>query len=129
MIVLDGAAAVDYLAGLEHGEWVEAQLDGEADVHVPHVLDLEVVSAFRRLVALGMLSRRRAEEAIADLAELAARRYGHLILLDRIWQLRTHVTPYDAAYIALAEALGATLVTTDVRLARAHGHRARIVAP
>jgi predicted nucleic acid-binding protein len=52
-----------------------------------------------------------------------------VLFLDRIWQLRTHVTAYDAVYIALSEALDAPLVTTDVRLARTRGHCARIVAP
>jgi predicted nucleic acid-binding protein len=129
VIVLDCAAIVDYLLGLEYETWVEQQLVVEFEAHVPYVLDIELAHALRGLNRVGKVSGRRAETAFSDFAELALRRYPHLPFLDRIWQLRTHITAYDAAYVALAEALDAKLVTTDLRLARTHGHRARIVAP
>jgi predicted nucleic acid-binding protein len=49
------------------------------------------------------------------------RRSSHQPFLHRIWELRHIVTPYDAAYIALAEALDVVLVTGDARLSRASG--------
>jgi predicted nucleic acid-binding protein len=129
VIVLDGAGVVDYLAGREYGPWIEAQLIADGDVHVPHLLDIEVANALRGLVAGDRLSQRDARRALDDFADLELARYPHTPFLERVWQLRTHVTAYDAMYVALAEVLDATLVTTDARLARSHGHRARIVSP
>jgi predicted nucleic acid-binding protein len=87
----------------------------------PELIDLEVVSVWRRHVAAKLMPARRAAGAIADLAELRLRRSSHQPLLHRIWELRHVVTPYDAAYIALAEALEVALVTADARLSRASG--------
>ena len=129
MIVLDSSAVVEYLAVRANGPWVEGVIDDDPDVHSPHLLDVEVASALRSLVSRGELRQSDARRALADLVELDIARYPHIDLADRIWDLRSHVSPYDATYVALAEALGADLVTTDGRLARAHGHRARIVCP
>ena len=63
---------------------------------------------------------------MTDLLDLPVHRHPHDILLPRIWELRRSVTAYDAAYVALAEALDAPLLTRDGKLARSHGHRARI---
>jgi predicted nucleic acid-binding protein len=92
----------------------------------PELVDLEVVSVWRRHVAAKLMPARRVASALADLADLPLRRSSHQPLLDRIWELRHVVTPYDAAYIALAEALGVALVTADVRLSRASGVRCGI---
>jgi len=95
-------------------------------LHAPHLLDAEVAQVLRRYVATGILVARRAEEALQDLLDLRIRRYGHTPLLRRVWELRDNLTAYDALYVSLAEALGATLLTRDARLASAPGHRARI---
>ena len=87
----------------------------------PELVDLEVVSVWRRHVAAKLMPARRAASAVADLADLPLRRSSHQPLLQRIWELRHVVTPYDAAYIALAEALDVVLVTADTRLSRASG--------
>ncbi len=63
------------------------------------------------------------------LSGLSLTRYPHVQLLDRAWELRTHVSSPDAFFVALSEALGAPLVTTDLRLSRTHGHQATIIAP
>lgn len=89
----------------------------------PELLDLEVVSAFRRLCAAGTLTTERAEAAIADLHAFRVQRVSHRALLARCWELRRNVTVYDAAYIALAESLQATLLTGDHRLTKAPGAR------
>jgi predicted nucleic acid-binding protein len=90
------------------------------------VFDLEVAAAIRRDALRGVLSDRRAQGALRALADLRATRYSHVPLRRRIWELRENVTPYDATYVALAEALGAPLVTVDAALARAAGPRARV---
>ncbi|HEX5411324.1 MAG TPA: type II toxin-antitoxin system VapC family toxin [Terriglobia bacterium] len=90
-------------------------------LHAPHLLDLEVAQVLRRYSRSSIVSAKRASEALADLADLPLNRYPHLVLLPRIWQLRHNVTAYDAAYLALAEALDAPLVTRDRALASAGG--------
>ncbi len=95
-------------------------------MHAPHLLDVEVTQALRRSVALHGLSVSRAEEALQDLMDLRVRRYPHTPFLRRIWALRDNLTSYDALYVALAEALGATLLTCDTKVAAAPGHGARV---
>ena len=89
-------------------------------------MDLEVLHALRRQALLGTLSRERSSEALTDLGNIAFARYPHTPLVGRIWELRENLTAYDAAYVALAEALDAPLVTMDGRLAQAPGVRAAI---
>lgn len=127
MIVIDASAAVDYVIQARAFERIRERLDtpGQA-LHAPHVLDLEVVQAIRRLTLRNIITSERAEEALWDLADLRVTRYPHPALLPRIWELRANMTAFDAAYIALAETLEAPLITTDAHLARAPGHRARI---
>ena len=80
----------------------------------------------RRYEALGALDAARAPLALADFASLGLRRHAHDVLVPRIWELRHDATAYDAAYLALAEATGAPLVTTDAKLATVPGSRARV---
>ena len=126
MIVLDASAVVELLLGTLGAEAVERRVARARSLHAPSLLDLEVAQAIRRFCATGQLRAERGGQAIAELADLPVRRYPHTPLLGRIWQLRTGITAYDAAYVALAETLGAPLVTRDRRLAQARGHRARI---
>lgn len=94
----------------------------------PELIDLEVVSVWRRQVAARLMTARRAAAAVSDLQDLPLRRSPHRPLLKRVWELRHAVTPYDAAYIALAEVLNAVLVTADLRLSRAPSVRCEIEA-
>ena len=96
--------------------------DGES-LHAPQLLDVEVTQVLRRYWRAGQITPARGSEAMRDLADLPLQRYEHLPLLDRMWQLRNNVTAYDAAYIALAEALEAVLITRDRALARVPGVR------
>jgi predicted nucleic acid-binding protein len=125
VIVVDASAAVDVLLERPRGAWVTERLHDER-LAAPHLIDLEVASAVRKRVRAGDIPAARGAAAIADLEALALDRYPATRLLARIWELREIATAYDAAYIALAEALEARLVTTDERLARASGHRATI---
>ena len=117
MIVLDASAYVDGILG---NHTVRERLVDE-DVHAPHLLDLEVVSALRRLVATPSLDERRADAALAALRMADIHRHPHTPLLGMIWDMRDTVTAYDAAYVALATVLRAPLVTTDRKLAAAPG--------
>ena len=127
MIVVDASALVDLLIESDVRNGLEQRLLlGEEGLHAPHVVDLEVTHALRRLTLTGVLSPDRAEEALVDMYDLRLDRYPHTELVPRIWELRDSLTAYDAAYVALAEALEAPLVTRDARLARTRGHRARI---
>lgn len=93
---------------------------------MPHLLDLEVLQVLRRFQRGGTLTDNRADEALADLADLPLIRFAHLPLVFEIWRLRDNLTAYDAAYVALAEVLDATLVTRGQRLANAPGIGARV---
>ncbi len=129
MLVVDASVVFDFLTDPgERGTWAAARLSGAARLHAPHLLDLEVLAALRNSVFRGEMSRRHAAAAVDDLVELPIKRYPPAPLVERIWQLRDRLTPYDAVYVALAEALALPLVTTDGRLARAGGHQAEIVA-
>jgi predicted nucleic acid-binding protein len=127
MLVVDASAVAELLLGRPAGEFVAERLREHAfDLHAPHLLDVEVLGALRRVVAAGYASPTRAGEAVADLLDLPIERYGHDMLLPRVWELRENFSSYDATYVALAEAIaddGAPLVTADAQFARAaHAH-------
>ena len=128
MIVFDASAVVAVLVGSSPGsERIRERVEGPGEsLHVPHLMDLEVLHALRRQTLLGTLSQRRGYEALEDLKAIAFVRYPHASLADRIWDLKDNLTAYDAAYVALAEALDAPLITLDARLARASGIRAAV---
>jgi predicted nucleic acid-binding protein len=126
LIVVDASVIAPALADDdEDGERARSRLQGER-LTAPEVLDLEVVSVIRKAFASGALSRRRAGLALADLIDLDLERISHRPMLARIWELHENLTPYDAAYVALAETIDATLVTADRRLALAPGPRCTI---
>lgn len=120
MIVLDASAAIDWLLQTSAGQRIEKRIYSRNEsLHTPHVLDLEVTQVLRRLVREGAITAHRAAEAIRDLLDLRITRYPHFVLLPRIWGLRDNFSAYDAAYIVLAEQLGAALLTRDAHLASA----------
>jgi predicted nucleic acid-binding protein len=109
------------------GQHIEERIYSRNEsLHAPHLLDLEVTRVLRRLALQGVVSVHRADQAVRDLLDLRITRYPHLVLLPRIWQLRHNFSTYDAAYIVLAEKLGAALVTRDARLASASDHAAPV---
>lgn len=127
MIVLDASAAIDWLLQTSAGQQIEKRIYSRHEtLHAPHLLDLEVAQVLRRLVLEGVASAHRADQAIEDLLDLRIIRYPHFVLLPRIWHLRHNLSAYDAAYVVLAEKLGAALITRDGRLASASGHAASI---
>ena len=127
MIVLDASAAIDWLLQTAAGQRIEQRIFSHNEsLHAPHLLDLEVIQVLRRLAQQGVVPVHRVDEAVRDLLDLRITRYPHFVLLPRVWQLRHNLSAYDAAYIVLAENLGATLVTRDGRLASTSGHAAPI---
>jgi predicted nucleic acid-binding protein len=127
VIVVDASALLAVLLRTPAAAAVERRLfDSGQTLHAPDLLDVEVAQVLRRYATAGELDAERGREALADLADFPLRRYPHDFLLPRVWQLRINLTAYDAVYVALAEALGAPLLTRDQRLAAAPGHHAQI---
>ncbi len=126
MIVLDASVVVELLTNGRWSDLLRSELARRNDSFiVPHLLDVEVLSAFRRLVAGQRIDAHRMDQLLTELAMLPADRYAHTPLLTRIWELRHNFTCYDAAYIALAEITDSVLYTCDAKLGK--GHRARVM--
>jgi predicted nucleic acid-binding protein len=130
VIVLDASAAIDLLLNIQPQAATIAARLGQAGetLHAPHLIDLEVFSAVRHHVRRRVLPEDRGRLALEDLRDLRLIRYPISPLMERMWEMRENVSGFDAAYVALAEALDAPLVTSDRRLARTRGHAARIEA-
>jgi len=133
VIVLDASVTIELLGRTPAGARVASRIAAvpyassrPPALHAPHLLDLEVVQVTRRRCAAGLLSPVRAQEMLADLHALPIRRHEHLALLGRIWELRQNFTAYDASYIALAELLDATLLTSDAAMALRNVHHAYV---
>jgi len=125
VIVIDASAVLELLLRTSSADVLsERLLHPEATLQAPHLLDLEVAQVIRRFWMAGSITAERAEEALADFRDLRIHRHPHEPLLFRVWELRHNLTAYDAAYVALAEALDAPLLTRDSRLASAPGHTA-----
>ena len=127
MIVLDASAVLELLLVTEKGAHVAERIaPSQETLHAPHLIDLEVAQVLRRYVARGQLDEARAGQALDDLRDLDLNRYPHDVLLGRIWELRHNASAYDAVYLALAEALGAPLLTSDARLSHVPDTRAAV---
>ena len=119
-LVVDASALIEFLLQPPQGRSFDPLLTlPDADLHVPGLCDLEVVSAFRRVLRQGLATAPRAEKALRYYLDLPLTRHGHQGLVHRCFRLRDVLSAYDAAYVALAEGLGADLITADRRLARA----------
>jgi predicted nucleic acid-binding protein len=129
MLVVDTSAVLAALAQKPPDQALVARLSDDGDLHAPHLIDIELLNALRGLVRGGVLNADRAEDVRTDVADLALTRYGHEPLADRIWALRENLSAYDAAFVALAEALEVPLVTCDSRLANAPGVTAELFPP
>lgn len=127
MVVVDASALVNVLLPTARREAIAARLThpGES-VHAPHVIDLEVAHTLRRLDRAGRFEGSAGRAYLDAHHGFAIERHAHTTFLGRIWDLRRNLTAYDAAYVALAEALDAPLLTSDRRLAASTGHQARI---
>jgi predicted nucleic acid-binding protein len=127
VIVLDASAVVELVVEPRAATAaVRSRLRADPDIHVPHLVDAEVASALRRMLLAGQLDVLRARRAIRRLTAMRLLRWPQTALLGRALALRDQLSAYDAIYVVMAEATGATLLTRDARLARAAGHLARI---
>jgi predicted nucleic acid-binding protein len=122
VIVLDASALIEVLTRSERGLRVQARiLRAPESIHAPALIDLEVAQVLRRYVGLGQVPEHWARSALDIVLAFPMTRYLHEPLMKRAWALRENITAYDAAYVALAEALRAPLVTCDAKLARFRG--------
>jgi predicted nucleic acid-binding protein len=126
VIVIDTSAVLEALVGDRPEPRLTQRLAHAGELHAPHLIDVELLSALRGLVRGGKLTEDRATDIRRDIADLRLVRYPIAGIADRVWALRDAMTSYDACYVALSEALGLTLVTTDARLGRSSGHTAKI---
>ena len=118
-LVADASALVEFLLRTPQARFFDPLLTSpDADLHVPALCDLEVVSALRGALRRDLATAPRAEEALRHFLDLPLTRHGHQGLLFRCLELRDGLSAYDASYVALAERLDADLVTADRRLAR-----------
>lgn len=133
MIVLDASAAVDVLLNFQPNaqrvrERIKEEDSGDLreNLHVPHLFGVEVLHALRRLALTGQVSETKSSRAVNAMLKMRLARYPHEPFVGRIWELKENISAYDAAYVALAEALDTPLVTTDRRLAQTSEHEAEI---
>jgi predicted nucleic acid-binding protein len=127
VIVLDASAVIEWLLQSRTGIKIDQRIFARSEsLHAPHLLDVEVAQVLRRYVRDKTITAQRGQEALEDLAGLPLVRYPHDFLIPRIWELRAMLTAYDATYVALAELLGASLLTCDRKIASAPGHSANV---
>lgn len=126
MLVIDASCLYEVVADAARADEIRSRLAADPEHAAPAVVDVEVVSVIRRDHLLGRLDPTAAAQAVADLRDWPGERFGHQPLLDRVWELRGSVRAWDGFYVALAEVLQATLVTSDARLAAAAGPRCHI---
>ena len=119
--MIDASAALEVLLKSPAGERLLDRLESGAAVHAPHLIDVEIAHVLRRHVQHNAIGAGRAEACLTLWRQLDIERHPHENLLERIWRRRANLTAYDAAYVALAEALGQRLITADRRLATAPG--------
>ena len=127
MIVPDASVVLEVLLRTEAAIALENRMLNPTELMcAPHLLDVEVAQVVRRYCLLAELTSERGEEALRDFADMPIERFSHAPLLPRIWELRNNLTAYAASYVALAETLGCTLITRDLRLAKSPIHTASV---
>ena len=118
-VVVDASAVVELLVDAVHATCLRDYLRTFRVLHAPHLIDVEVLQFIRNSRLRDEVDDARASMAIVHHLALPIKRYAHQPFLLRAWELHANITAYDAIYVALAEALRATLVTSDARLAKA----------
>ncbi len=129
MLVLDASALFEVVADTPHSATIRSILEADDDHSAPQLIDAEVLAVIQTQHRRGRLDGTAAAQAVEDLRDWPGERWSHRPLLLRAWALRPNVRSYDAMYVALAEALGATLVTLDQRLASAPGLGCTVLVP
>ena len=126
MLIVDASCLFEALTAGADAQAVRSRLEGDSDLAAPQIIDVEVFGIIRKTYLLGHLDSTAASQAVEDLRQWSGERFAHGVLLGRAWELRHTVRGWDAMYVALAELLDGTLITTDRRLAQAAGPRCSI---
>ena len=127
MLVVDASALFEVVASTRRAPRIRDLLSADPEHAAPHLVDAEVMSVIMRQHRRGELDDTAARQAVEDMRSWPGERWPHAVFADRVWELRTTVRSYDAYYVALAEAIGARLVTCDERLTRTVGPSCPIV--
>jgi len=128
-VVCDASTLVALLVdGGPAGRWVTATVTG-VTLSAPHLVLFEAANVLRRQELAGLMSADQAVQAHADLVDLPVELWPYDVLSPSAWARRANLSIYDATYVALAELIGATLVTLDRRIAGAPGLRCTVVGP
>ena len=126
MIVVDASALLELLLATESGSLVSERIRMSESINAPQLLVVECLQVLRRSETRGDIDADLATALVQDLLALDIELYDHVLLADRIWELRNNLTAYDAAYVALSELLEVPLITTDAKLASAPGNHATV---
>jgi predicted nucleic acid-binding protein len=118
VIVVDCSVIVEALIGFPADAQTLALLADE-DLHAPSLIDFETASALRGLALARRLRRERLDEAVEHYVNLTIHRHQMADALAEMLAMRDNFTAYDAAYVVLASALDAQLVTADAKLLEA----------
>ena len=129
ILVVDASVAVDLLARFRPRPLEDLLWAPNTVLAAPELIDIEVLNALRKLDQAGAIPASRIADLPTLMRGLRIRKYRHANLIDGIWTLRNNITAYDAAYVVLARLLDATLVTRDLRLAKAAGSNVRVATP
>ena len=129
VLVVDASVVIDLLARFRPQPVEDLLWAPGVVLAAPELMEVEALQALRKLDSTGAIPPSRSLELMRDLRGLRIRKFGHASLIDSIWALRHNVSAYDAAYVALARVLGATLVTRDMRLAHAPGLLIPVITP
>ena len=112
-----------YAADDPRRDAVSARLVAGDALFAPAHVDAEVVSALRGIARRNPVVRTAVPGALRHLAGFPIRRMPLAPMLQRMWELQDNITPYDAAYVALAERLDGPLITCDGKLTAVKGAR------
>ena len=129
MLIIDASCLYEVVADGSKAEVARVRMRSDSDLAAPYLIDAEVLGVIRRDLMLGRIDPTAAHQAVEDLRDWPGERFGHRVLMARVWGLRERIRTWDAFYVALAEALDATLLTFDERLARAAGFACDVEVP
>jgi predicted nucleic acid-binding protein len=129
LLVVDASVLFEVVAGTAEADRLSQRLRADPDLAAPYLIDAEVLSVIEGRHRSGDLDRTAATQAVEHLVAWPGQRWPHRPFVPRAWELRDNIRAYDALYIALAEALDATVLTLDERLTRAPGLRCAIEIP
>lgn len=128
VLVVDASVVIDLLGRFKPEPIEELVLAQNVALAAPALIDVEVLQVLRRLEAMKAI-RSDIDSVLEMYYSLPIRRYQHESLLKIIWGFRKNLTAYDAAYLALAQVLDATLITRDKKLAKAPKTNVQVIVP